>query len=184
MLTICQAETPEQIALARELMTEYAHALEFNLCFQNFEKEMSELPGGYAPPSGRLFLAYWESQPAGVAALRPMKDLGKCEMKRLFVRPAFRGHAIGLRLAETVIAAGRECGYASMCLDTVQGKMDPAIRMYRNLGFRETSAYYHNPTEGVLYMELSLQSAGTQPAGPDRERYPAKTTPELRQSES
>ncbi|MBZ5524897.1 MAG: GNAT family N-acetyltransferase [Acidobacteriia bacterium] len=158
MLSIFQAETPEHIALAQELMTEYAQALEFNLCFQNFEKEMAELPGKYAPPAGRLFLAFWEGQPAGVIALRPMEDIAKCEMKRLYVRPAFRGHAIGRLLAEKAIAAARENGYTHMCLDTIQGKMDRAIRMYRELGFQETSAYYHNPMERVLYMELPLHT--------------------------
>jgi putative acetyltransferase len=158
MLTIFQAETPGHIALARELMTEYAQALEFNLCFQNFEKEMAELPGKYAAPRGRLLRALWDGLPAGVIALRPMDDPAKCEMKRLYVRPAFRGHAIGRILAEKAIAAARESGYTHMCLDTIQGKMDHAIRMYRELGFRETAPYYHNPMEGVLYMELAVHS--------------------------
>jgi ribosomal protein S18 acetylase RimI-like enzyme len=162
MLTIFHAETPEHIALARELMTEYATALEFNLCFQNFEKEMAELPGKYATPSGRLLLAFQDNRPAGVIALRPLTGEGAadkfrcCEMKRLFVRPAFRGLGMGRVLAERLIQEARNCGYACMRLDTVRGSMDRAIEMYRELGFREIPAYCDNPMPGVLYMELAL----------------------------
>lgn len=162
MLKIFQAETPEHIALARELMTEYATALEFNLCFQNFEKEMSELPGKYAAPSGRLLLAFHDDRAAGVIALRPLsgqgaeKEVRICEMKRLFVRPAFRGLGLGRVLAERLIDEARSCGYDCMRLDTVRGSMDRAIAMYRELGFREIPAYCDNPMPGVLYLELTL----------------------------
>ena len=169
MLTILQAETSDHIALARELMTEYATALEFNLCFQNFDVEMAGLPGKYAPPSGRLLLAFWDQLPAGVVALRLLNDQdASCEMKRLYVRPEFRGKAIGRALAGRVIAEARASGYSRMRLDTVQGRMDAAIALYRELGFREIAPYCHNPVENTLYMELALVPALTPAAAAER----------------
>ena len=156
MLTILQTETVEHISMARELMLEYATSLEFNLCFQNFEEEMRSLPGKYAPPSGRLFLAFWEGRPAGVIALRALEEAGLCEMKRLYVRTEFRGHAIGRILAERLISEARESGYSRMRLDTVPGQMDRAIAMYRELGFKETVPYYNSPVSQTLFMELDL----------------------------
>src|SRR4029077_11253118 len=156
MLKIFQAETPEHIATARELIVEYATWLEFNLCFQGFEEEMRTLPGKYAPPDGRLLLALWEGQPAGVIALRPLDEPGLCEMKRLYVRPEFRGHAIGRALAERVIADAVEIGYTRMRLDTIPGRMDQAIAMYRELGFTETVPYYSTPVGQTLFMERVL----------------------------
>ena len=161
MLTIIQAETLEHIATARELMVEYANWLEYNLCFQGFEEEMRTLPGKYAPPSGRLFLAFWNGQPAGVVALRPLpQDVpGICEMKRLYVRPQFRGHAIGRALAEELIAAALSSGYSAMRLDTIPGRMDGAISLYRELGFKEVAPYYNTPVDKTAFMELSLKSS-------------------------
>lgn len=158
MLAILQAETPEQIAIVRELIVEYATWLGFDLCFQGFEEEMRTLPGKYSPPEGRLLLALWEGRPAGVIALRPLtdEDQGRCEMKRLYVRPEFRGHGIGRILAERVIADASEIGYKRMRLDTIAGKMPHAITMYRELGFRETEPYYHTPVGQTLFMELAL----------------------------
>jgi ribosomal protein S18 acetylase RimI-like enzyme len=156
MLNIFQVEQAEDIAVARELMLEYATSLEFNLCFQNFEDEMRSLPGKYAPPSGRLFLAFWEGRPAGVIALRALEEAGLCEMKRLYVRTEFRGHAIGRILAERLISEARESGYSRMRLDTVPGQMDRAIAMYRELGFKETEPYYNSPVSHTLFMELNL----------------------------
>jgi carbonic anhydrase len=158
MLKIIQAETPEQIAAARELIMEYAAWLEFKLCFQGFDQEMSTLPGKYAPPAGRLLLALWDGKPAGVVALRPLGDsAGKiCEMKRLYVRDAFRGHGIGRALAERVIAEAAEIGYMRMRLDTVPAQMGRAIAMYRELGFTETAPYYKTPVGQTLFMELAL----------------------------
>jgi len=156
MLNIFQAETAEHISTARELMLEYATALDFNLCFQGFDEEMRSLPGKYAPPSGRLLLALWEERPAGVIALRELAEAGLCEMKRLYVRPEFRGHGIGRVLAERVIGEAAEIGYARMRLDTVPGNMDRAIAMYRELGFRETVPYYNSPVGHTLFMELDL----------------------------
>ncbi|HEY2392694.1 MAG TPA: GNAT family N-acetyltransferase [Candidatus Angelobacter sp.] len=156
MLTTFQAEKGEHFSIARELMVEYAESLGFNLCFQGFEEEMQSLPGKYAPPSGRLFLTFWEGRPAGMIALRALEEAGLCEMKRLYVRPEFRGHGVGRILAERVISEAREIGYSRMRLDTVQGKMDRAIAMYRELGFKETTPYYSTPVSQTLFMELDL----------------------------
>jgi putative acetyltransferase len=156
MLNIFQAETAEHIRTARELMLEYATSLDFNLCFQGFDEEMRSLPGKYSPPTGRLLLALWDERPAGVIALRALDEAGLCEMKRLYVRPEFRGHGIGRILAECVISEAAEIGYARMRLDTVPGNMDHAIAMYRELGFRETVPYYNSPVGHTLFMELDL----------------------------
>jgi GNAT superfamily N-acetyltransferase len=156
MLSIIQAETPEQIATARQLIEEYAAWLEFKLCFQGFEEEMQSMPGKYASPTGRLLLALWDRKPAGVIALRSLEETGLCEMKRLYVRPEFRGHNIGRLLAERVIREAAEIGYSRMRLDTVPGQMDSAITMYRELGFKETDPYYQTPVGHTLFMELAL----------------------------
>jgi putative acetyltransferase len=156
MLSILQVENPEHLAIARQLIEEYAAWLEFKLCFQGFEDEMRSLPGKYAPPAGRLLLALWDGKPAGVIALRPLDEQRLCEMKRLYVRPEFRGHHIGRLLAEHVIREAAEIGYSRMRLDTVVGKMDSAIAMYRELGFKETDPYYQTPVGRTLFMELAL----------------------------
>ncbi len=156
MLEIVQATTAEDITVVRELMLEYANWLEFKLCFQGFDEELRTLPGKYAPPKGRLLLALWDGRVAGMGALRPMDEPGLCEMKRLYVRPEFRGHAIGRALAEKLIGDARETGYARMRLDTVRGKMDRAIALYRQLGFKEIAPYYGTPVEHTLFMELAL----------------------------
>lgn len=156
MLTLLQAETAEHLATVRELMLEYAAWLEFKLCFQGFEEELSTLPGKYALPDGRLLLALWDSKPAGMGALRPMNKAGVCEMKRLYVRAEFRGHSIGLALAQRLIQDAAAIGYQRMRLDTVPGKMDSAIRMYRQLGFEEIRPYYRTPIAATLFLELAL----------------------------
>ena len=162
MLTILQAEAADQIATARQLIEEYAAWLEFKLCFQGFEEEMRAFPGKYAPPAGRLLLALWDGKPAGVVALRPLEEAAVCEMKRLYVRPEFRGHQIGRMLAEEIIRKAAEIGYSRMRLDTVAGQMDSAIAMYRELGFKETDPYYQTPVGHTLFMELALtQSQAT-----------------------
>jgi ribosomal protein S18 acetylase RimI-like enzyme len=157
MFQITQAQ-PAQIEDARVLFKEYAAWLGLNLCFQNFDKELVELPGDYVPPSGRLFLAIENDQVAGCVAVRKIGEPGGnvCEMKRLYVRPAFRALGLGRRLTETVIDAAREIGYASVRLDTLPGKMDQAIAMYRSLGFKNIEPYYDNPVEGAAFMELEL----------------------------
>jgi ribosomal protein S18 acetylase RimI-like enzyme len=154
-LTITQARTPEQIAAVRTLFLEYAHSLNFSLCFQSFDQELAALPGDYAPPFGRLLLADAHGRRAGCVALHRLEE-GICEMKRLYVRPEFRGQKIGRRLAEAVIAEARALGYQRMRLDTVAPVMRAAVQLYRELGFYEIPAYRPNPMEGTLYMELVL----------------------------
>jgi ribosomal protein S18 acetylase RimI-like enzyme len=158
-----QAETDEEIQQARKLFEEYAAWLGINLCFQNFDKELAELPGDYAPPTGRLLLATENNQTAGCVAVRKIGH-GVCEMKRLYVRPEFRGTGLGRGLAAKIIEAAGEIGYLRMRLDTLPGRMDKAIAMYRSLGFRNIDPYYNNPVEGVAFMELILdQRAGVNP---------------------
>ena len=153
--SIFQAEAARDIAHIRELFLEYAQSLGFSLCFQNFDKELADLPGDYAPPSGRLLLARLGDAPAGCVALHKFQS-DICEMKRLYVRPAFRGKRIGRILADRIIAEARNIGYKSMRLDTVEPVMRDAVGLYRKLGFREIDPYRVNPMEGTLYMELTL----------------------------
>ena len=152
---IAQAESPARIAQARELFLEYAQSLGFSLCFQSFDKELAGLPGDYAPPHGRLLLAEHEGQLAGCAALHKL-ETGICEMKRLYLRPQFRGHGLGRALADRIIAEARQIGYQHMRLDTVEPVMKDAVAMYRKLGFKEIAPYCANPIAGALYMELAL----------------------------
>jgi putative acetyltransferase len=159
MLRIEQASSEDQFALARELFLEYAKALSVNLCFQNFVHELQELPGKYAPPAGRLLLAHYNDaianeRLAGCGALRPL-SVEICEMKRLYVRPEFRGHGIGCALTLALISAAREIGYCGLRLDTLP-EMRAAHKLYEELGFREIAPYCANPVEGVRYLELDL----------------------------
>ncbi|HKS30344.1 MAG TPA: GNAT family N-acetyltransferase [Pyrinomonadaceae bacterium] len=156
MLKLKEAESPAEIAEARRLFEEYQAQLEIDLCFQNFERELRELPGAYASPrGGRLILALYDEEVAGCVALRDLGE-GVCEMKRLFVRPQFQGRGLGRILAEKIIAEAREAGYSRMRLDTLPEKMGRAVSVYRSLGFEETEAYYGSPVDGTLYMELKL----------------------------
>lgn len=150
-----QANTPQEIQIARELFEEYAAWIEVSLCFQNFAQELAGLPGAYAPPDGRLLLLAVNDQIAGCGALRKIGE-GTCEMKRLFLRAAFRGQGLGRKLAEAIIAEACQIGYERLRLDTMPGRMDQAIGIYRSLGFREISPYYANPFSDVLFMELAL----------------------------
>src|ERR1700720_3316692 len=138
MLMILQAETSEHVNTARQLIMEYAAWLEFKLCFQGFEEEMQALPGKYSPPAGRLLIALWDGKPAGVVALRALEEPGLCEMKRLSERSEVRGHEVGRILAEQIPRHPAEAGYSRVRLDTISGKMDRTIALYRELGFVET----------------------------------------------
>ena len=153
--SVVQIESQAQIDQARELFLEYAQSLGFSLCFQNFDKELAGLPGDYAPPEGRLLLAEYEGQVAGCVALHKLEP-GICEMKRLYLRPQFRGKGLGRVLADRIIAEARLIGYERMRLDTVEPVMKDAVEMYRRLGFKEIAAYCANPIAGALYMELQL----------------------------
>ena len=150
-----QAESLEEILTIRELFLEYANSLGFSLCFQSFDHELESLPGDYAPPRGRLVLARHEGVAAGCVALHPLEE-GICEMKRLYVRPQFRGRGLGKLLAEQIIREARALGYRQLRLDTVEPTMRAAVAMYRKMGFREVAPYRANPIEGALYMELTL----------------------------
>ena len=152
---IAQAEYPREVETARALFREYSDWLQVDLCFQNFEIELADLPGDYARPNGRLWLAWVNQDIAGCIALRSIGD-GICEMKRLYVRPEFRGQGLGRLLAEKLIEEARNIGYRKMRLDTLPGRMDRAIAMYRDLGFHEIERYYNNPHETALFMELDL----------------------------
>ncbi len=156
-LQALQVESPEQIAVIRELFLEYAQSLGFSLCFQSFDTELAGLPGDYAPPDGRLLLATRDGQPAGCVALHKV-DHEICEMKRLYLRPQFRGKGLGRVLAERIIADARQIGYKRLRLDTVEPMMQAAVAMYRQLEFREIAPYRENPIEGALYMELVIGS--------------------------
>ena len=157
---IKQAETPADIARVRELFMEYAKALGFSLCFQGFDKEVAELPGDYAAPAGRLLLATCDSRLAGCVALHPLANPGSdqrlCEMKRLYLRPEFRGKRLGRILAERIIEEARSIGYSHMRLDTIASTMADAVVLYRKLGFREIAPYRENPIASAMYMELNL----------------------------
>ncbi len=155
MLSIIQAETSGDIENARTLFREYESWLGLDLCFQGFEDELANLPGKYAMPEGRLFLAYSGSELAGCIAMRKLDD-GICEMKRLFVRDGFRGQRIGVELIERLIADARETGYKRMRLDTFPPKMGKAVSLYEAHGFVTIAAYYDNPNAGILFMELVL----------------------------
>jgi putative acetyltransferase len=152
---IVEALTAAHVEQARVLFEEYAASLGFDLCFQGFDEELAGLPGDYAPPLGRLLLAFLQDEvPVGCVALRRL-DEGTCEMKRLYVRPGLRGKGIGRALAQKVVEMEREMRYDRLRLDTVD-TMQEAIGLYRSLGFEEIGAYRHNPVDGARFFELVL----------------------------
>src|SRR5690349_25065736 len=154
-MNFIQASSPTEVDQARELFREYEAWLNLDLCFQNFEKELLELPGTYALPAGRLLLAFADDELAGCVALRKLSD-DVCEMKRLFLRPQFHGRGLGRDLAQRIIEEARVIGYQRLRLDTLSEQMGNAIGLYRALGFREIQPYYDNPVPGALFLELDL----------------------------
>ena len=156
--TITPSKSPEDLASAVVLFTEYAKSLNIDLTFQDFSSELSSMPGKYSPPSGALFLARNVADEAiGCVGLRPLQQAGICEMKRLYVAPAGRGTGVGKALATTVISEARKLGYSAMRLDTLPS-MHSALALYQSLGFRGIEAYYETPLKGTVFLELRLDS--------------------------
>ncbi len=150
--------TPEQLDALRMLLREYAQSLEVDLCFQGFEDELQQLPGPYAPPRGMLMTYHVEGRLAGCCALRPLDNVdypNASEMKRLYVRPEFRGMGLGRVLAEATLDAARQAGYTCVLLDTLSD-METARALYTDLGFEEIPPYYHNPIAGAHYLMARL----------------------------
>ena len=155
-LDIVEAVSPAQVGLVRGLFQDYAAALDVDLDFQDFDGELAGLPGPYSPPEGRLLYAASGGESAGCVGLKKLEG-ECCEMKRLFVCPAFRGLGVGRRLAEEVIGEARSIGYARMRLDSLPG-MEAAQALYRQLGFAVIAPYYDNPVPGTVFMELALRA--------------------------
>jgi len=151
---IVRPENTRVVESARRLFVEYADSLNFSLCFQGFDSEIAQLPGEYVPPLGGLLLAHYDGALAGCVALRKIDD-EICEMKRLYLRPEFRGKGIGRKMAIEVIKMAQEIGYAKMRLDTAPA-MKEAIALYHSLGFVEIGPYRENPIPGAIFMELTL----------------------------
>jgi len=171
-------DEPHEVEATRAIFREYAASLSFDLCFQNFEEEVAGLPGEYAEPRGALLIALVDAADvvpgigapllargdgraayvAGCSALRPLDTVDEpnaAEMKRLYVRPAFRGFGLGRQLAEAALDAARSAGYACVLLDTLD-EMELARAMYEDLGFEEVPPYYHNPIPGAHYLKVEL----------------------------
>lgn len=160
-LPLIQLITPrstDELDTVREIFREYARGLGVDLCFQSFDQELASLPGDYASPRGALLLARVDGEVAGCCALRPLDSAdypNAAEMKRLYVRKAFRGFGLGRSLAEAVLDAARQAGYASVLLDTLDD-MEAARALYVELGFEEIPPYYHNPIPGAHYLKVDL----------------------------
>lgn len=156
--TIRAVTSADEMEPVRVLFREYADSLGFDLCFQNFDRELADLPGQYAPPSGCLLLATVGDEPAGCVALKKLAD-GVGEMKRLYVRSHHRGTGLGRTLAEQIIQEARRLGYRAIRLDTIPTLMGNAVALYRSLGFRDIPAYCFNPVSGAVFMELQMNIA-------------------------
>ena len=168
-MNLVPARTGDDIETARALFRDYQRFLGVDLDFQGFAEELVTLPGRYAPPRGRLLLARDGAHAAGCVALRPLEEEGVCEMKRLFVRPAYRGRGLGRLLAARMVSEATALGYALMRLDTLD-TLDRAMRIYAALGFERCAPYYENPLPGVVYWERVLlnPAAATLAGGLDR----------------
>jgi carbonic anhydrase len=154
-LQLVRARSSEQVADARVLFRQYAEWLAIDLSFQDFEAEVTALPGSYTPPAGELLVAYVDGKPAGCAALHEWEP-GTAEIKRLYVGEQFRGFGIGKRLLSDVIEIARECGYKRVWLDSIEDRMSAAIKLYKTVGFHQIEAYRFNPEPSASYWELDL----------------------------
>jgi ribosomal protein S18 acetylase RimI-like enzyme len=157
MIDIRPAAMPSDLAEVRSLFREYVTGLGVDLAFQDFAAELAGLPGKYAPPRGRLLLAWSGTQAVGSVALRPLDEIS-CEMKRLYVRPQARGEQLGRRLAERICDEARAAGYSKICLDTLP-TMASAQQLYRSLGFKPIEPYVFNPIAETKFLALDLTTA-------------------------
>jgi ribosomal protein S18 acetylase RimI-like enzyme len=161
VLDIIAPRSPADHEAIKALFCEYAQSLGFSLAYQDFEKELADFPGKYAAPDGALLLALANGAPAGTVALRKLEP-GICEMKRLYVKPSFRGQrtadgrSVGRALAEDIAAIGRTLGYQRLRLDTITSRMEHAVLLYRSMGFVEIAPYYESPIPDTAYLELVL----------------------------
>jgi ribosomal protein S18 acetylase RimI-like enzyme len=153
-MEIRQPLSPAELAQVRVLFEEYWNSFGFTPCFQNFGEELESLPGKYAPPEGRLALAFIDGEPAGCAALRQWDD-ERCEAKRLYIRPQFRGRGAGRALLKWLLAEARSAGYSEVICDTMP-VMTEAIGMYERAGFERTGPYAAEPTPGAIFLRLKL----------------------------
>lgn len=148
-------EEGKELDIIRDLFREYEKELNEDICFQSFEEELSNPLKKYGLPNGDIMLAYWNDEVAGCIALAKMKEAGTCEMKRLYVKPGFRKNKIGRLLIEELLNSAKERRYRKMRLDTFL-KLQAAVHLYEQFGFKNISAYYNNPLSGVVYMEKEI----------------------------
>jgi putative acetyltransferase len=157
-IALLSAPSRADLDRVRAIFREYAQGLGVDLCFQGFDEELATLPGDYGAPRGVRLLAHADGEIAGCCALRPLDTVdvpNAAEMKRLYVRPAFRGTGLGRRLAQAALDAARERAYSCVLLDTLSD-MEAARALYEDLGFREIPPYYHNPIAGAHYLQVDL----------------------------
>jgi len=162
-IELASVQSPAQLDAVRDLFREYAGSVGVDLCFQNFDAELAALPGDYAEPGGALLLALVDGQPAGCCALRPIADVdyaNACEMKRLYVRRAFRGFGLGRLMAQQLMDLAMRAGYSTLLLDTLDD-MEAARGLYGSMGFEEIPPYYFNPLPGAHYLKVELDEPGT-----------------------
>lgn len=158
MIKLFTPASDAEMEVVRDIFREYAATLSVDLCFQDFDAELASLPGDYAAPRGALLLARVDGAVAGCCALRPMDSSdypNASEMKRLYVRKAFRGFGLGRQLAEAILDEARRAGYSSVLLDTLDD-MEAARALYEDLGFADIPPYYHNPHAGAHYLKVDL----------------------------
>jgi putative acetyltransferase len=153
-VNIVLATSPEHVEAVQALFREYWDSFGFTPCFQDFGSEVATLPGKYSAPMGRLGMALVNNEPAGCVALRPL-DSTRCEAKRLYVRPQFRGYGLGKQLLEWVIAEARAAGYRELVGDTMP-VMEQALAMYERVGFERTGPYAEDATPGAIYIRFRL----------------------------